>query len=225
MINYPIDKIIRSPRRTLALYITPQAQLIIRAPQRAPLEEIQRIVREKLPWIRKKQRLARETYKPPVQKEFVSGEEFLFLGECYKLFVVDHGPKRLDFDGKEFRLAHEHRHRASSFFVEWYKQQASDIIGQRVRYYADHAGLSYNRIAITDAKKRWGSCGYKGSLNFPWRLIMAPMKVIDYVVTHEVAHLEHKNHSRKFWDKTADLCPHYRESRHWLKKNGPILNF
>jgi predicted metal-dependent hydrolase len=181
-------------------------------------------VREKLSWIRKKQRLAREAYKPPVAREFFDGEEFLFLGEGYKFFVVDHKLERLDFNGKEFRLAREHHSRASSFFAQWYKKQAGDIIGQRVRYYADQAGLSYRRVAITNARKRWGSCGSRGSLNFPWRLIMAPMEVVDYVAAHEVAHLEHKNHSKKFWDKTAVLCPHYRQSRLWLKQNSALLS-
>jgi len=84
-------------------------------------------------------------------------------------------------------------------------------------------GLRYNRIKITNALKTWGSCSHQGNLNFTWRLIMAPLNVVDYVVVHELIHLDEKNHSRTFWEKVEILMPGYKEHKEWLKKNGHIL--
>ena len=78
-------------------------------------------------------------------------------------------------------------------------------------------------MKITNALKTWGSCSHQGNLNFTWRLIMAPLNVIDYVVVHELIHLDEKNHSRIFWDKVEILIPEYKGYKEWLKKNGHLL--
>lgn len=71
--------------------------------------------------------------------------------------------------------------------MQWYKNEAQKVIQERVEYYSQLTGIKYKSVTITDAKRRWGSCGPKGSLNFTWRLVMAPLRVIDYVVVHELA--------------------------------------
>lgn len=94
---------------------------------------------------------------------------------------------------------------------------------KRVEWYAQIRGFQYNKISITAAQKRWGSCTCGGNLNFPWRLIMAYLAVVDYVVVHELIHLEEKNHSRVFWNKVGMLIPDYKKYQEWLKKNGHLL--
>jgi predicted metal-dependent hydrolase len=79
-------------------------------------------------------------------------------------------------------------------------------------------------IKITEARKRWGSCGSKGTLNFSWRLIMAPMEVIDYVIVHELAHIGQLNHSPTYWRKVAEILPDYKKREKWLKENGGLLS-
>ncbi len=212
-------RIIRSRRRTLALEVTADAALIVRAPNRVSLEAIDTVVREKLPWILEKQRLARQRYQPPVKKEFVNGEEFLYLGEPYKLVVVNDALPPLVLNGKELLFSDQYRSRARDEFLAWYKEQALQVIGQRVKLYADPAGLKYRRISITRARTCWGSCGVKGTLNFTWRLIMAPLNVVDYVVAHELAHLEERNHSSRFWQKVGVIFPDYPPARKWLRVN------
>ena len=88
--------------------------------------------------------------------------------------------------------------------------------------YAHRIGMEVGQVRITDAVKRWGSCG-KG-LNFSWRLIMAPLSVLDYVVIHELVHTIERNHSRNFWNKVTTMCPTYRSSMQWLKKNEHLLH-
>jgi predicted metal-dependent hydrolase len=84
-------------------------------------------------------------------------------------------------------------------------------------------GYSVRSLRITGAKTRWGSCGAKANLNFTWRLIMAPKAAVDYVIIHDLVHLEVRNHSRQFWEKVRERCPDYAQQRLWLKKNAWLL--
>jgi len=220
-----IDKIIRSKRKTLALQIEPDSKLIVRAPQMVSEEVIFRFVDKKRSWILDKQRVALEVYRPQIRKEFINGEGFLYLGEIYKLFLVDDDDEPLLFNGHEFKLSGQFTFKAKELFTAWYKREAYDVITKRVARYADMAELSnYRKISITDAKNRWGSCGHKGTLNFSWRLIMAPIKIVDYVVTHELAHLRERHHSQRFWNVVRSVMPDYKQHREWLRDNHRLLN-
>ncbi|MEA3492877.1 MAG: M48 family metallopeptidase [Candidatus Margulisiibacteriota bacterium] len=106
--------------------------------------------------------------------------------------------------------------------LKYYQQKAAQLIPQRAEYYAAAHRLKYKRIRINDAQKRLGSCSSKGNLNFSWRIILAPLPVIDYIVCHELAHLIEKNHSHKFWGKVEELYPNYKACKKWLKENGYV---
>ena len=214
--------VIRSNRRTLTLQIAPDASLIIRAPKRASAEYIRQTVQSKMPWILKRQRLARQSFRPPVK--YVDGEEFLYLGTLYKLLVVSDTNIPLVFNDKEFLLSESYLPKASQLFKAWYKKRALEIITNRIKPYVEMTGLKYNRISITSAKKRWGSCSLKGNINFSWRLVMTPLMVIDYVIVHELAHLEEHNHSSRFWNKVRVLFPNYLQAKQWLRDNRRLLN-
>jgi predicted metal-dependent hydrolase len=220
-----IKQIIRSDRRTLALQIAPDASLIVRAPKRVSEETIITFVQKKIKWIVHHQKLAREAYRPKVKREFVDGEKFLYLGDWHTLFVIRDVAQPLVFNEKKFLLSESFLSDAKQLFEQWYRKQAYEVIKDRVRLYAETAGLSFKRISITGARKRWGSCGPKGTLNFSWRLIMSPLEVIDYVVVHELVHLEDRNHSRKFREKVRLLFPNYQQAENWLKTNSWLLNF
>lgn len=215
-------KIIRSQRRTIGLQIAPDETLIIRAPFWVNDYDITRLVARKQNWIIRKQQFVRCLARLAPDKKFVTGEEFMYLGETYKLYVEDAQRVPLVFD-KAFHLAQECQARAGEEFTKWYKQQARGLITGRVGLYSTRAGLRHKKIKISGAQKRWGSCSRSGNLNFSWRLVMAPLVVIDYVVAHEVAHLEHPNHSRNFWDKVKALDPDYKQRRKWLRENGHLL--
>ncbi len=89
---------------------------------------------------------------------------------------------------------------------------------------AKEIGKKYKKISLKDTSSRWGSCSTQGNLSFSWRLIMAPREVMEYVVCHEIAHLQEHNHSDKFWHLVSVLCPDYEISYKWLKKNGSSLH-
>lgn len=104
-----------------------------------------------------------------------------------------------------------------------YIAAAKEYFPQRVDYFNQFTGGSYNRITIRDQKTRWGSCSAKGTLSFNWRLMLAPPAIPDYVIVHELCHLTYMNHSAAFWQKVESVYPDYRTARKWLKDHGHEL--
>jgi hypothetical protein len=218
-----IEKIIRTNRKTISLQITDNASLIVRAQYNATKEIIENVVVKHLDWIEKKKNNILTRDPKFVKKEFVNGEGFLYLGKSYKLKIINNQGKPLIFQDNYFFVSKEYQATARELFIGWYKKKAYEKISERVEWYAKKRGFVYNKINITNANKRWASCSAKGNLNFSWRLIMAPLAVIDYVVVHELVHLEEKNHAKTFWNKVKMLMPDYEKHKEWLKINGYIL--
>ncbi len=225
MTDIRIDKIIRSKRRTLSLEVTHDARLVVRAPETTSLDYIEKFVFKKQLWITDKQRLVAEKYNKVRPKEFVEGKEFLYLGNTYRLCIVDDCEPPLSFvlSDLEFHLSRAHLPQAKGLFIAWYKEQAYRKIKQRVDWYSEWFGLNYNKFGITHAQRRWGSCSANNNLHFSWRLILAPLDVIDYVVIHELSHIEEKNHSKRFWNKVKAMYPDFKKSLTWLKQNEHLL--
>ena len=220
-----IHKIIRSRRRTVGLQVTPDALLIVRVPERMSLGTIHEMIRKKLPWIQEKQRFAREHYLPAAKKAFTGGEKFLYLGEEFNLFLTPGAYGPLVHKEEGFFLPKGCVPLAECLFRDWYREQATALLDARVRHYAGVTGLRYSRIGISNAQSRWGSCSSRGVLNFSWKLVMAPRDVVDYVVVHEVVHLEELNHSKRFWQKVKTLAPHYLQAKRWLEIHRRKLDF
>jgi predicted metal-dependent hydrolase len=211
-------KIIRSKRRTVALVITKDATLEVRAPLRVSLNVIKEFVDKKKTWIKNKIELINQERVLP--KKFEEGEDFIYEGNAYKLQISDgkdisissvlHFPKKL--------LPEARQH-----LIVWYKKQAFTKIVERVDHYANITRLEYKAVKLTNAERRWGSCSCKGSLNISWRLIMAPPDILDYIIVHELIHLIERNHSKQFWDRVQTILPNYKEQERWLKQRGNTL--
>ena len=105
----------------------------------------------------------------------------------------------------------------------WYRGEAARVLEGHARELGRRHGLDYRKIVIRDQKRRWGSCSSSGTLSFNWRLMLAPAEVARYLVAHELSHRAHPDHSLRFWDKVAELCPGFREQERWLKRNGVSL--
>ncbi len=212
-----IHRTIRSKRRTMVLTVERDGSLTVRAPLRASDQSIREFVEHNRRWIEKKQTEALATR--PVARRYLPGEAFLYLGQAYPLEIVKDQNQALRLDGS-FKLTEAGQGRAEEHFKAWYRKQARRIIRTRVEFFAKTHGMQYERIRITSARTRWGSCSAIGALSFSWRLIMAPMQVVDYVVVHELVHTIHHNHSRRFWKKVEKILPDYREMKGWLSRNG-----
>jgi predicted metal-dependent hydrolase len=219
-----IDKFVRSKRRTIALIVERDGTFTVRAPMRTPHSEIESFIRQKEDWIIRTRDKMKSTHDERTSKrQYVDGEKFPFLGSSFDLKLV--GPQRpsLRFDNG-FTLSRAAQAKGERVFTRWYKERAFQVISERVEKYSQQYDFAPQQVRISSAKTRWGSCSSSGSLSFTWRLVMAPLEVVDYVVVHELAHLRVKNHSAKFWKLVESICPDYKSHRKWLRENGEKLN-
>lgn len=219
-IDIKIDEIIRSKRKTVSIQIKDDGKLIVRAPLRLSKKNILSIVKKHQNWINTKQQEVIQRKK--TLKKFSEGEEFLYLGKYYPLKIVNDNENLLTFDNN-FYLSYYCLSNAKEVFSNWYKQNAEKIIKYRTEYYADINNLKYTKIKISNAKTRWGSCSYNGNISINWRLIMAPVEVLDYVIVHELVHLKIDNHSKDFWQNVEKIYPDYKKAKKWLKDNAHLL--
>lgn len=236
-------KLVRSKRRSIALIITESGELEVRAPLKTAIKIIEDFVNAKLSWITKKQGLVNKNPKI-LPKNYIDGEEFLYEGNIYKLQHSDCDYiyiKILDCfaDGihnyettqtgqvsaiNRYLFVPKHfSFQTKKSLTYWYQAQALAKITARVKYYIDITKLKYSAIKLTNAQRIWGSCTHDGVLRVNWRLIMAPAEILDYVVVHEIVHLDEHNHSRHFWRKVELILPDYKERRAWLKQNNDTL--
>jgi len=238
-INYGKNRIEYSVRRgerkkTLAINITPTAQVIVLAPRFLSIENIRRIVKKRANWILKKTEFFKNLGTLYPEKELVSGEQLLFLGRKYRLKIKEtqkgcsKTPKligRRIFISIDKSLSKEKRKKAiRDILVNWYFSKAQNVVEQRARRYRKLMGLNYAGIDIKNQKRRWGSCSNGGILRFNWKIAMAPISIVDYIVVHELCHLKVKNHSADFWRQVSLVLPDYQTSRDWLKDNAGIFN-
>ncbi len=213
-----IKRLIQSKRRSIALIIERDGSLVVRAPLKSSDQSIMEFVEQNRPWIEKKQSEALTHHLPEIP-HYQPGEVFFYLGEAYPLEVVNGQQQGLIWDGS-FKLASSVQSDAEKLFQAWYRRQARKIIRKRVKFFAETYEFQFEKMRITSARTRWGSCSATGSLSFSWRLIAAPMEVIDYVVVHELVHTVFHNHSKRFWRKVGSILPNYADLKKWLNKNS-----
>ncbi len=215
-----IDELIRSRRKTLGLTVTPDARLIVRAPKRLSMAYIENFVRQKSQWILCKQAQVRNM--PQATHTYRDGDMFPLLGTEMQL-RLDTAARRITLAGNLLLVPAQGQARAKELLEAWYRAYARTVFTQRVAYYAPLMNVRPGALRISGAKGRWGSCGAGGSINLVWRLVMAPIEVVDYVVVHELAHLKRRDHSAAFWQEVARILPAYQEQRRWLKQNARLL--
>lgn len=205
------------------MQISNKSEVVVSAPYFTPGSEINRFIQEKQIWINKsiqKQKTAQLQIK---KNEYVSGEEFYYLGEPYPLeiFFQQDLPAGLVFWSNRFYLnCKEGSAKGEYYFFKWYKAKAQEYFSKRLNFLSYHLQLLPGKIRITSAQQRWGSCSEENNIAFTFRLMMAPPTVIDYVIIHELMHIKGKNHSANFWKLVEVVMPEYKTHRRWLKDNG-----
>jgi predicted metal-dependent hydrolase len=210
--------IVRSHKRSsVGIQVRPDGTVKVSIPFLYPKFLVSRLLKEKEQWIKEAQQSLKQ--RQTIEKE---KNTYLYLGKSYKFAVRSNQKELIEIDDKLY-FGNQNTTNRTTYLTSWYKQQARKIIVERVQHYAQEANLTYTSIALTSAETRWGSCSSNKTLNFNWKLIMAPIEVIDYVVAHELSHLTHLNHSRDFWEAVRKMYPLYREHRTWLKRNGHLL--
>lgn len=211
-------------RRKLTITVERDRSVVVHAPTEASDETIQRVVESKRQWIHEKIK-HQQKYKDlphPAGKEFVSGESVLYLGRQYRIEIVERGCEEIRFT-QRFIVPSSLVSGEKGAMREWYVARANEKILPRVRRHAHQLGVEYKGAKIVDNRYRWGSCTVNDNVNFNWRLIKAPMFVIDYVIVHELAHLIEANHTPRFWNIIRAQIPRMERARTWLSENGQVL--
>lgn len=211
-----------SNRKTLNISVERDRSVIVRAPHYLTADKIDKIVQTKRQWIKEK---LSHTQKYPLiseSKEFVSGETLMYLGKNYQLLVVDEEIDDIEFD-QRFKISKYNQPKANELFKKWYLRQALKKIEPLVTKYAKSLGVEFNQFKTSEMKYRWGSCTPVNNIIFNWRIIKAPMYVLEYLVAHELVHLLEDNHTSRFWNILSIQVPNYLKAKNWLKKNGQLL--
>lgn len=211
-------QVVRSNRKSVALVIDNEANLIVRAPALMPDTMIDEFVRKKRRWINEKQQQVAvfgEKH-PPVVVE--TGESIMYLGNNYA--IIKDTVDAVEVSGNELIVPENYDIES---MTAWLKEQAMQIISERVALYANVMGVTPGTIKLSEAKARWGSCSTKNNLNFAWRLIMCPLSAVDYVIVHELSHITYKNHSVSFWARVKTILPNYEDGQEWLQTNKRIM--
>jgi len=212
-------KIIRSRRRTLAIQILPDATLVVKAPLFTPMIFINKFINQNLEWIENKLDLVRK--QKTKTGEYSEGDLIFFLGKEYVIRYGDY--TNIALKEKSMLIPIALKFRIKRELTNWYIKHARVLITKQVEYYSEQMKAPYMDLKFSDTKSQWGRCTHDNKLQFNWRLIMASMLVINYVVVHELAHTIEKNHSRAFWSKVRLYNPSYRQQIKWLKENSQLL--
>lgn len=215
-------KVKYSKRKTLNISVERDRSVIVRAPLGLHKDKIEKIIQNKKNWIIEK---INHNQKYPAEmksKEFVSGESLLYLGRNYQLLVVSEDFEGVRFNQK-FTISKTNQNRANYYFKEWYLTKALEKIKPLAQKYAKSLGVEYNDCKTSEMKYRWASCTPKNNILFNWRIIKAPMFVLEYLVAHELTHLIENNHTPEFWNIVSIQVPNYQRAKKWLRENGYLL--
>lgn len=224
--------VIKRPRRkTVSISVQPDCSVRLLVPANLPDKKIRELVKQKSNWIESKIAYFKEIQKHHREKEYISGECFTYLGRNYRLKIDQNTVnEEVKLVNGRFTISipsdvpeDEQAELVIMQLSKWYQKHAVTCLEEKVRRYATRLGVSPISIGVKKYKSRWGSCHADGRINFNWRIIMAPHFVVDYVVVHELCHLVHHNHSKKFWNLVETILPDHTERRAWLKLNGSRL--
>lgn len=189
------------------------------APNWLPEDHLENILKKREDWIQKHlHRLrTRKQLVPLLENQILyKGKifQFEYSAQFYRLIEIDE--EHLTIRAGDYFFEENHR-------LAWYRNEARKYFEHRVQYLAAHNGFHYNKIFIRSQKTRWGSCSKKRNLSFNWKLIKAPLYIIDYLILHELVHTEFMNHSKRYWQKVQSLYPDYKIASRWLKEHGRDL--
>ncbi len=212
-----------SRRKKLGLTVDRGGELVVHSPATAGESELRQWIDKKLLWVHQKLLLKENHQGPTEPLEIVSGERIAYLGNNYRLKIVEMQDEPLWFDGEWFRLRKTDREEAPRHFQNWYEKAGGRWLKGRVKYWEPRSGRAPSGISIRDLGFRWGSCGKNGMLHFNWRLLQLQVRLIDYVIVHEFAHLHERNHTREFWKVLDRILPDWRERKSELGMARPEM--
>jgi predicted metal-dependent hydrolase len=207
-------------RKTVSIFIERDGSVKVLAPISATKQKIEDAVKTKQYQIFTKLAKWHELNQGKVIRDFVNGQSFLYFGRNYRLSIVENQDVPLKVSGGLFKLDKTQVEKAEQIFKAFYKIKAEQKINERFKLIEEKFNRKPTSIKVLELRNRWASWTPKNGLNFHWKCAMAPIPVLDYIITHEMVHLKHPNHSPQFWNELDKKMPNFREHENWLKANG-----
>ena len=223
--NIAID-IKRTQRRKSISITIADNRVKIAVPYHLPQDQIDKLLKKKSKWIKEKL-FVQSQIQPARKKDYVSGEDFLYLGRHYRLKVLLGKKYLVELKNGYLTVYVKDKSKTAKtkrLIKQWYLKQASIYLIKKTEQLASTLSLTFNFTKVREYKSRWGSCSTSGNIFYNWRLVMAPPKIIEYVVFHELMHLKEHNHSPKFWKMLRSAYPDLDTAKQWLVYNGHTLH-
>ena len=222
-----VAEIVRSSRRKTAAIKIKKGKVFVIVPECLTMAAIESLVDKKHRWIKEKLAIQNEIMdiKP---KEFISGESFSYLGKNHPLKIESGLYPVIKLHQDELVVSVrdktvDNSQAIKQLLFKWYKQQAESELRDKTERYSSIIGVNPSSVTIKSFKSRWGSCSIAGGIQYNWKIIIAPERIVNYVVIHELCHILHHNHSPAFWKAVEKYCHDYRDCSAWLKINGGRL--
>lgn len=226
--GYQVEVKRRAFQKRLGVSVYPNGRIRVSSNKSLSQKEILKFLMSQKDWLDRSMAQAEEYRKAYPLKSFCSGESYPYLGSDYKLRIEQGGHKKLRFEQDhivftspvaEEKFSDDLRLRYFKAFKKAYRSVAEQIMGQRIQFYSQQMGLYPTAVQFRGQKTIWGSCSPENKISLNFKLIVAPIQVVDYVLIHELAHIQHKNHSRAFWSLVEKYTDHRHFSRDWLREH------
>ncbi|MFP3121605.1 M48 family metallopeptidase [Ectobacillus funiculus] len=208
-------------RTSMAIYIDAYGNIEIQAPKGTPVEHVLQLLEEKWDWIGQKSKEIKDRTLGPKGKVYNDGESFLYLGKEYPIQIsqdINIKQDHVVFEGDKLHIYVKQLEdeKVKQALKRFYYQQCKMLVERSIQSYQSNFKTKPRSVRIADNNSNWGTCNARLQLTFNWKLAMAPLEVIDYVVVHEMCHMVHLNHDRSFWRLVGKMIPDYKEMENWL---------
>ncbi|WP_252243084.1 MULTISPECIES: SprT family zinc-dependent metalloprotease [unclassified Clostridium] len=228
-------QIIRRKRKSICIKIDLNGEVQVVAPMRTSKEHILNFVNSKHDWIVEKRRELKNVLNKKVKREFINDGTFMYLGKEYPILLIFNDKvKKISIDfideslnsniDSEFEFIIKtntyENEKLKKALEKWYRGKTLDIVKERIKVHQWEFKDKIIKITVKEQKRRYASINIKNEVYFNWRISMAPLEVIDYIVVHEMCHMDFRNHSKQFWNRVEEVMPNYKRCHEYLKENG-----
>ncbi len=214
-------ELIYKKRTTIGIYIDLYGNVEVQAPKGTSEESVLQLLEGKWDLIQQRTKEMKDRTVGHMEKVYDHGESFLYLGNTYPILISQDTDIKKDHVVLEENKLHVYVKQQEDESIKqalkrFYYRQCKALVEKRVQFYQSNFRVKPRSIRISDSKSTWGTCDSMRQLTFNWKLAMAPLKVIDYVVVHEMCHMVHMNHDRSFWRLVGKIIPDYEQRENWL---------
>lgn len=221
-------EVIYRKRKTISIQVDINGEVKVIAPHNVTQKRILEILDNNKLWINKKINEMKKLSSKKVIRTPIEGEKYLYLGKNYsvKINLINTKKITININGENLVInTYTKEEETLKLALEkWYREKTLELAIERINNYKHLFKDKVRYIKVKEQKKRWASCTGNNDILFNWRLSMAPLEVFDYIVIHEMCHMEHRNHGKYFWKAVYNIMPNYKESEKYLKENGMNLS-